>query len=255
MFEGVEMGVDSKLVAQMRSGVGSSVARNLRRGGVLPGVVSNEHGKSFSIQMNMHAFERMLHAHKSEHLILDLEIDGKTTKKVLLKDVQHHVVTGNPLHADFLEISMTKKMIVPISIKLIGDPIGVTRDGGVLDQLLRNIDIECLPADLVETIEVDVSGLELGKSILVSDITVGPKLAIVTARGIAVAAVTMPRSEEEEKAAEAAAAAAAGEVVADAAAPVADAAVAGKDAKATDAKGKAQEAKGKAPDAKAKGKG
>lgn len=188
---------ESKLVAQKRDVSGTRASRRLRREGRLPGIVNNEKGKPQMIQINRHDFELMLQHHRSESLILDLQINGSKPKKVLLKEVQHDPVSDQVLHADFVGISMTRKMRVHVPVILVGEAVGVKDEGGVLDHLLREIEVECLPADLVEIIEVDVSELKIGDTILVNSLKVDPKLNVLTDGDVAVAGVSMPRIEEE----------------------------------------------------------
>jgi large subunit ribosomal protein L25 len=187
---------ESTLVAESRDVAGTAASRRLRRDGRIPGVINNEKGESQWIRLNRHDFELMLHRHVSENLILDLEVDGRTGKKVLLKEVQHDPLTGHVLHADFVEISMTRKMRIGISIRLVGEPVGVSQQGGILEHSLRTIEVECLPTDLVEEIDVDVSALEIGSSLLVRDLKVDPKLTVLTTGDLAVASVSAPRAEE-----------------------------------------------------------
>lgn len=191
------MANDTILIAEPRAGKGSASSRNLRREGVIPGVVYSSHVQPTSIQLNTHKFEMLLHHHKSEHLILDLKIGDDEVKKVLLKDIQHHTVSGDILHVDFQEISMTETMTFIIGIELKGEPIGVKQGGGILEQMLREIEVECLPTDLVETIDIDVSGLNVGDSLLVRDIVIDSKLTLVTDGEVAVAIVAAPKAEVE----------------------------------------------------------
>lgn len=191
------MAIETKLIARKREVSGSSASRRLRREGWLPCIVNNEKGKSELIQMNRHDFELMLQHHRSESLILDLEIDSGKPERVLLKEVQRDAVTDETLHADFVGISMMKKMRVHVPIVLVGEAVGVKDEGGVLDHLLRELEIECLPGDLVEAIEIDVSELRIGNVRLVSELILDPKLTVLTAGDVAVAGVSMPRIEEE----------------------------------------------------------
>jgi len=191
------MAIETKLTARKREVSGSSASRRLRREGWLPCVVSDEKGRCELIQMNCHDFELMLKHHRSESLNLDLEIDGRKPEKVLLKEVQHDAVTDETLHADFVGISMMKKMRIRIPIVLVGEAIGVKEEDGVLDHLLRELEIECLPGDLVEAVEVNVSELKIGDTRLVSELNLDPKLTVLTAGDVAVAGVSMPRIEEE----------------------------------------------------------
>ena len=201
------MAKEIKVAAQKRTAGGSSGARRVRREGWVPAVVCTDKGQSESIQINAHDFEMMLHHQQSENVIIDLTVGDGLPRKVLLREVQHHPVSGGALHVDFVEISMTRKMRVAVPVRLIGEPVGVSQEGGLLEHILRELHVECLPGDLMESIDVDVSALKLGQSTLVRDLKVDPKITILTTGDIAVARVAAPRKEEEVAAAETAVAA------------------------------------------------
>jgi large subunit ribosomal protein L25 len=198
--------MESKLSVESRKQNGSSSSRRIRREGWVPGVINNEKGVSRMIRMQKHDLNVLLKEHVSENLILDISIDKGAAIKVLLKEVQHDPVTDDLLHADFVEISMTRKMRVRIPVVLIGTPYGVVTEGGILQQLLREVEVECLPGDLAETIECDVSGMKLRETIMVRNLKVSDKLKILTDAALALAAVVMPKEEEEAKPEEVAAA-------------------------------------------------
>jgi large subunit ribosomal protein L25 len=164
-----------------------------------------------SITINEHDFVMMLRAHRSENMILDLTVEGtEKPYKVMLKAIQHHPITGRIIHVDFYEISMTRKIHIEVPIKLVGDPVGVVQEGGILEHVLRSLQVTCLPGDLVEEIELDVSELRVGKTLRVHDVVVDEqKLKVMGDPEQVVVAIAAPRSEEEEEAAEAADAAAA----------------------------------------------
>lgn len=184
--------------AETRDESGSGAVKSLRKEGILPGIVYGSGKEAQMVQLNEHDFEQLLRHHAGESLIIDLTIGKDETKKVLLKDVQHHPVSGRILHVDFHEISMTEKLVVEIPVELTGEPEGVTQQGGVLEHLIREIEIECLPADIPELVEVDVSALMIGDSLSVEDINIDrSKITILTAPDVAVAAVAAPRVEEE----------------------------------------------------------
>ncbi|MFH0908805.1 MAG: 50S ribosomal protein L25 [bacterium] len=186
-----------KVAAEPREVGGTSHVRRLRRGGVLPGVVYSEGAEGLKIQVNEHIFNKALKTHHSEHLIMDLDITGQATRKVLLQEVQHHPISGKIIHVDFHEISMTKKLRLEIPIKLVGEPVGVTQQGGVIEYLIRAVQVECLPSDIVEHIDVDVTKLDIGDRLTVGDIALDmAKYSILTNKDIAIAAVTAPREEE-----------------------------------------------------------
>lgn len=182
-----------KVVAESRNEKGTGAMRRMRQVGTVPAIVYGEERQEQMIKLNEHDFEQMLRHHVSEHLVLDLEIEGKLVK-ALMKEVQHHPVTGRVLHVDFQEISLKKKIRVGVPLDLIGDPVGVSQQGGVLEHLLREVEIECLPMDVLESIEVDVSNMNINTRMTVADIQVDTsKYTIVTGKDIAIASVMPPR--------------------------------------------------------------
>jgi large subunit ribosomal protein L25 len=184
------------LAVEPRTEFGTGPMRRLRRAGTLPGNLVNPKGDNVSIQMDAHTFDLIMLHHASEHLVMDVTLSGQK-KKVVVREVQRHSLTENVLHVDFLEVAMDEKMKVSCMIEVVNDPVGVTMGGGVLEMLVREIEIECLPGDLVETIEVDVSGLEVGQSIHVSDLAMPAGLEAITAADVAVVTVMPPRVSED----------------------------------------------------------
>lgn len=193
------MAKEIKLSASTRETSGSSAAKAMRKTGFMPAVVYGEKGAR-SVKIKTREFETMVKHNTSENLIVDLDVDGKVIK-ALLREVQHGAVYGGVIHADFLEISMTKKMRVTIPVELKGEPMGVSQQGGILEHLARHIEVECLPGDLVDSIDVDVTGMGLGKTLMVRDIVVDPKYTVLTSGDVALATVVAPREEKVEEAA------------------------------------------------------
>ena len=188
---------DIKLAARLRDEKGSSAVSRLRREGFVPGVVYGTEAP-LNVSFSAATFASLQRHHTSENVMLSLDIEGDRSRKVLIREVQHHPLTSGPLHVDFYELSMTKKVGVAVPLELTGTPVGVTRDGGVLEHLLREIEVECLPDDIVELFELDVSGLEIGDRLTVADIPLdATRYEMVTSTTIAVAAVAAPRVEEE----------------------------------------------------------
>ncbi len=200
------MGKELKIVANKRGKTGSSDGRRLRVKGIVPAVIYNDKAEARSIQVNGHDFQMLMRGHSNTSLLMTLDLDGVETK-VLVREVQRHPVSGNLIHVDFYEVSMTKKMRVDIPLRLVGEPAGVTLSGGVLQHLLRQVTVECLPADLVESIDVDVSAMAVGQSLTVGDVAIDPKLTLITDKDVAVATVTEQKVEEEAAPAEGEAAA------------------------------------------------
>ena len=177
------------LNATTRTARGGASARRLRRDGLLPANIYGEHG-AHALQVKVKDFETMLRHSASDNLLLNLVVDGGQPVKVLLRELQHHPVDNALLHGDFMEISMTHRMRVTIRIAFVGDPVGVTIEGGVLQHSLRSFDVECLPGDIVDSFPVDVSQLHKNESLLVRDVKLDPKYKMLTSLELAVATVT-----------------------------------------------------------------
>ncbi len=189
--------MDAKLIVTSRDLKGSPNARRLRRDGLIPGVIYSEGNKARAISLPKHNFEQMLQHHAGDQMMIEIELDGKTLS-VLLKNVQHEIVSDGVLHVDLQEVSMTKKLRVQISIELVGDADGVKNEGGVLDHLLHSVEVACLPSDILEKIEVDVSKLKLNEMFTIKDIDLDPsKYEIMMAGDVAVASVSEPRVAAE----------------------------------------------------------
>ncbi len=194
-----------KVAATPRNTQGSAEVRRLRRQGMVPAIIYGLDRANEKIQINEHEFKKALRHHAGAQLILDLAIDDQPPRKVLLKELQQHPFNDHILHVDFFEFSMTRKLRIAVPIVLKGDPLGVTQQGGQLEQILREVEIECLPADIMEQIEVDVSGLQLSQTFMISGLGLDPaKYTVHAAKEQAVAAVKMPKlPTAEEQAAEA----------------------------------------------------
>lgn len=183
--------------AQGRKELGSAAVRRVRRQGMVPGIVYGAEKENRLVSLNHHEFEQLLAHHAGSNLMLDLSIDGAAPVKALLKEVQRHAITGHILHLDFFAVSMTKRLAISVPVELVGEPTGVTQQGGILEHLLRTIEVECLPGDVLEFVEVDVSNLNVGDRLTVADIVLDKgKYEVTTAPNIGVAMVLAPRVEE-----------------------------------------------------------
>ena len=197
-----------RMKAELRTEQGSGAAGRLRRAGSVPGAVNRIEGGTTLVKIDAHAFKTMLRHHGREQMLVTLEMDDKEVS-ALMREVQYDAITGYPIHVDFGEVSLTEKIRVALPLQLTGEPEGVKMGGGVLQQMLRTIDVECLPTDLVEHFEVDVSGIKLGQSLFVRDLKLGDAYTLFTSRDGVVATVAAPEEEEEATAATLEAAAAA----------------------------------------------
>ena len=241
------MSQEIKVIAEPRTCSGSTAARRLRRSGTIPAVLSTLAGESALIQLNAHDFERVMSQHVSAQIMVSISLEGKSCV-ALLREIQRNGITGRITHADFGQIDTTRKMRIQIQIVLVGDPIGVRTQNGVLEQQLRHIDVSCLPADVVESFTVDTSALKVGDDITVGDLKVGDKYTIATRADSVVATVAEVKEEVV-------AAAAGSDVAAAAAQPeisVKKGKTAEEDAAAGAAGGKAAPGAKAAPAAKAK---
>ena len=198
-----------RIKAELRTEQGSSAAGRLRRAGTVPAAVNRIEGGTTLVKFDAHAFKAMLRHHTSEHVLVTLELDGQSIP-TLMREVQYDVMTGYPIHADFGEVSLTKKIRVSIPVHLLGEPEGVKVEGGILQQMLRSVDVDCLPMDIVEAFDVDVSGLKLSQSFFVRDLKLGDKYTLFTGKDVAVATVAAPEEEVVAAPAEGTAEAAAG---------------------------------------------
>ncbi len=194
---------DSKLIAKKRDLQGSSNARRLRKSGSLPGVIYGDGKEGTAILLEMHDFEQLLHHHTSETVLVDIAIEGGEEISALVKDVQHHPVTGDLLHVDLHKMDATKAIQVEIQVVLVGEAIGV-KAGGIMDLVMHTISIECLPGDLSESIEIDVSEMEIGDALHLKDLELDSKFKVLGDLEAIVVSVSEPHVEEEEDEEEAA---------------------------------------------------
>lgn len=183
--------------AVKREAEGTSGARRLRASGSIPAVVYGAIDNT-SVAIDAHAFGLMVRDF-GHNFVADLVIDDAAAQKVLLKDLQYAPASGAILHADFVAISMTDKLQVSLPIVVIGDAPGVTA-GGIMEQILAEIEIECLPDDMIENIVVDIDGMEIGDTILIKDLKMPDGLTCIADDDeLTVVAIAAPRKEEEEE--------------------------------------------------------
>jgi large subunit ribosomal protein L25 len=188
---------DVKLIAKKRDLQGSSNSRRLRKSGSLPGVIYSEGGEATAVQLNTHDFEQVLHHHSSESVIVEVSVEGAGDITALVQEVQHHPVSSDLIHVDLLKVDANVAIHVEIPVEVVGEAEGV-KAGGSLELVLHNLLVECLPGDLAEYIEVDVSALEIGDVIHVSDITVDAKLKLIGDEDAIILTVAAPRVESED---------------------------------------------------------
>lgn len=194
---------EAVLKGQVRMGVGKGVARKLRQQRLIPAVVYGGASGSMAVVINPLEMLKLLGTGAGENILitLSLEGDGERSRTVILKELQRDPVRGEPLHADFLEISMKRKIRVQIPLRIVGEAIGVKVKGGFLEQHLREVSVECLPGAIPSYIQVDVSQLDLGHAIHVRELTVGGDIRVLEDPARPVVAVLIQRVAVEEAAA------------------------------------------------------
>jgi large subunit ribosomal protein L25 len=198
-----------KLSARPRSLAGRNAVKQVRAKGAVPAVIYGAHETPANLEVDRKAIQTILSHAASEHILVDLEIageGGKSTNKLsLIQEVQHHPVRGDILHIDFHAVSMTETITSEVPIEPMGEPAGVKTGGGLLQQQVRALEIECLPQNLPDVLHVDVSALNIGDSIHVKDLTLPQGVTSLTDADITVFLVSEPTVAEEPAAAEAAA--------------------------------------------------
>ena len=207
-------------------------ARRVRVEGKIPAVVYGAGQEAVAVAVDPKVVTRILHSESGHNTIFDLNVEGAALVKAMIVDWQHEPIKGKLLHIDFKRIAMDKAMRVSVPVQITGSPVGVRVGGGVLDQIMREVEIECLPGDIPDHLDVDVTDLELYGAIHISDLPHSGSIKFIGEDTALVAHVTLVK-EEAVSDAVAAPAAAEPEVAKKGKgdAPAADAAAAKPDAK------------------------
>jgi large subunit ribosomal protein L25 len=204
--------METILEAQGRDSFGKNEARRTRRGGLVPAILygtsDGPNKEATPIAVNPRALLKILHSESGVNTLISLKLAGGGDTRVLVKEYQLDPVTHQVLHADFYRIAMDRVIQVTIPVMVKGEPKGVKQQGGVLEFVRREIEIECLPGDIPENVEVDVSELMLHQGIRVRDIATNPKWKPISEAEMMLVHVIMPKAEEVAAPADAAAAAA-----------------------------------------------
>ena len=193
--------MDATLDAKKRDGRGKNEARRLRVSGRIPAIVygARKEGQvpeGVPVAVDPKEVLRILHSESGANTLIDLKLDGGGQSRVMVRDYQLDPVTHQLLHADFYQLAMDRAIIVSVPIVVKGEPAGVKQQGGLLDFVTRDIQVQCLPTDIPERIDVDVSELMLHQSIRVRDLATDPKWKAVTDGETMLVHVVMPKAEE-----------------------------------------------------------
>jgi large subunit ribosomal protein L25 len=183
------------LEAQPREAGNKNAARRVRAGGKVPGVLYGAGKDALSLSLDPRQVLRILHSQTGHNTIFDLALTGGERSKAMIVDWQYEPIKGALLHIDLKRIAMDRKLEVKVPITLKGEAAGVKQQGGILEQILREVEIECLPADIPSSIEVDVSELVMGKVLRVSDLPHNEKVTFLTDENQPVAHVVSVKEE------------------------------------------------------------
>ena len=181
-----------KIKAEARTEQGTGAVRRLRRTGMIPGsVMKMKKGGTELVKLPEHDFMMAMRGRTGKQILVTLDMNG-TEVPALLRELQNDVLKGTPIHVDFSEVSLSEKVRITVPLRLVGEATGVKLGGGVLEQVLRTIDIDCLPTDIPEKFDVDVTALGLDQTLFVRDLQLGEKYTIVTRGELALAVVKAP---------------------------------------------------------------
>ena len=194
--------------AEVRSGAGKHALHELRRAGKVPAVLYGGTGKSVNLQLHARQLANVLGTKSKHHTLFQLQVQGGEETLAMIAETQWEPVRGTLRHVDFKRVLMDRKIRVAVPIITTGEAKGIKEQGGVFELMLRELEVECLPADLLDEFTFDVSNLMLNESIRVSDLEtrIGDRIRILREPQSVICHVITPKAIEEEKPAEAVAA-------------------------------------------------
>src|SRR5579862_1707930 len=184
------------LEAQPRTPGNKNVARRVRMGGKIPGVLYGAGKESLSVTLDPRQVTRILHSATGHNTIFDLAVEGGERTKAMIVDLQYEPIKSHLLHIDLKRIAMDQKLTVSVPIVLRGEAAGVKQQGGILEQILREVEVECLPGDIPNEIDLSVAELVFGMVLRVSDLPKNEKIKYITDPDQPVAHIISIKEEE-----------------------------------------------------------
>lgn len=205
---------DATLKASRREGTGKGVARKLRAAGQTPAVLYGGDEDVVHLTLETHDADYLFRKISVDNTIVALEVEGeKAPVQTLVRDIQTHPWKASLLHVDFLRIQKGVAVDVEVPVNLVGTPVGVRLHGGILEQIIHDLPLRCIPSKIPETIEVDISGMDVGDVLHISDITFDDDVEVTVAQERTICSIAQPKlaeaadEVEDEEGLEAAAAA------------------------------------------------
>lgn len=181
-----------------RETFGKNASRRTRRAGKIPGILYGADQGPVPLTVDPIDIERILHSESGANTLFRLGLTGTEKQRhVMLKDYQVDPVKGELIHADFVRIKMDEVVEISVPIRIVGEAVGVKVDGGILEHVTRSIEISCLPTNIPENIDIDVSNLKIGDSIKVSDLQATDQYTMLSDTGQTLVVCAAPTKEEE----------------------------------------------------------
>ena len=190
----------SDLVVEVeeRTSLGKNESRRLRRSGLIPGVLYGSGKRNFPVTVSPRHVDKILNSEAGENTLLDLRLKGQDTqRKAMIREVQIDPVSSQVVHVDFIRIEMDQKLQIHVPVRTVGEAPGVKEEGGILEVVQRTLEVECLPADIPEHVEVDISGLAIGDQVRLGELDLGGKVQFLQAADMVVVTLVAPKAEEE----------------------------------------------------------
>lgn len=192
------------LSAEVRTEIGKQKTKQLRTGGFIPAVVYRHGKNTVPLKVARQDLSRILHTDHGENVVISLTVTGDPKAKqkerlVMIKEIQHEPLLGAVVHVDFHEISLSEKLKVNIPIEPKGESVGVKQDGGVLEHTLREVEAECLPTQIPDRLEIDVTALKIGDALHVRDLVIPEGVRLLSDLELTIFTVKPPFVEKVEE--------------------------------------------------------
>lgn len=189
-----------EIYAWRRDELGKEKVKKMRKKGLIPAVLYGAGKTGIPLSVSLREFTKLLHAHGGGNLLLNIRFvdnDNENVRTALIREIQYNPVRDAAIHLDFQEVSMDKEITIRVPVVLTGEAVGVKEQGGIIEMILREIEITCLPSQIPDKVVVDVSALRIGDSILVKDLSLSSELVIKEDPEQAIVTMSSPKAEEE----------------------------------------------------------